>query len=108
MLKKVGKPVRRAKKRTGIRLPGVVSFATVRLKDACYGPLTAQSQAKAAEYDALGNLDLLEGELRCECGKSVGAKRAVDGDYFQPDPRPHERYKEPPQPARKRDYGKRI
>jgi hypothetical protein len=104
MLKRVG----RKPKRKGIRIPRQVSFASPPYKDPCYGPLNAESQARAAEADRMGNLDLLDGKLRCECGKMVGAKRAVDGDYFQPDPRPHERYKGPRQPARKRDYGKRI
>lgn len=81
---------------------------TPRYKDPCYGPLTKVSQTRAAKAHEMGTLDLLDGKLRCECGKMVDAKRATMGDYFDPAPRPHERYKEPRQPARKRDSGKRV
>jgi len=89
--------------------------------DKCYGSLDAASQLQAAEAHAAGELDLLDGELRCECGATVGARRVPkylyrsdcsDADYeanprFHPYPRPHQRFKEPRQPARKRDGGKR-
>jgi hypothetical protein len=106
MLKKrvVGK-----KRRKDIRIAtGRLSFATPRYKDPCYGPLTKESQERAAEADRMGNLDLLDGQLRCDCGKMVGAKRSTMGSYFEPDPRPHERYKEPRQPARKPGPRKRL
>jgi hypothetical protein len=85
MLKKrvVGK-----KKRRGIRITtGRLSFATPRYKDPCYGPLTKESQERAAEANRMGTLDLMDGMLRCECGKMVGAKRATMGSYFEPDSR---------------------
>jgi hypothetical protein len=105
MLKKkvVGKT-----KRKGIRiLTGPISFATPRYKDACYGPLTKDSQAQAADAHSKGTLDLLDGKLRCDCGKMVGAKQSTMGSYFEPSPRPHERYKERPRPALKPGGGKR-
>jgi hypothetical protein len=104
MKKKVGKKLRRK----GLRISTARLFSTFRPKDPCYGPLAKESQERAVEADRMGNLDLLDGQLRCECGKMVGAKRSAMGSYFEPDPRPHERYKEPRQPARKRGPEKRT
>jgi hypothetical protein len=78
-----------------------------RYKDPCFGKLTKESQERAAEAYSMGTLDLLDGELRCECGKMAGAKKATMGSHFEPDPRPHERYKELRTLARKKDPGKR-
>jgi hypothetical protein len=87
---------------------GVLRFFAFRLKDPCYGPLTKESQERAAKAHSVGGLDLQHGQLRCECGKAVGAKRAIEGNHFEPDPRPHELYKEPRRPALKHDFGKRM
>jgi len=101
------KPKAGAKK--GIKIPtGRLSFATPRYKDECFGPLSDDSQKRAAEAHRIGNLDLLDGKLQCTCGKMVGAKLSTMGKYFEPDPRPHERYKEPHRPARKPNGGKRT
>jgi hypothetical protein len=53
-----------------------------------------------------GTLDELDGKLRCECGGFVSARTTCMGSYLVPSR--HSVYKEPRQPARKRDYGKRI
>jgi hypothetical protein len=107
---KVGKKTRRKAKPRGFKIDtgALLSFATPKYKDPCYGPLTERSQQEAAEADEKGTLFLLDGKLICECGKLVGAKKSRMSSRFDPDPRPHERYKEPRQPARKRGYGKRI
>ena len=85
-----------------------LSFATPKLKDPCYGPLTDASQKEAAGAPGSGSLFMLEGKLRCTCGKMVGGKQSTMGSYFEPDPRPHERYKVPRQPPRKRGPYKRM
>ena len=79
-----------------------LSFASQKLKDPCYGRLSQaeQKQAEAAELSSA--LFTLEGKLRCaDCGQFVGAKKRTEGG-FEPDPRPHERYKEPRQRLSKR------
>jgi hypothetical protein len=96
----------RGKKLVARRRP--LSFATPKLKDPCYGPLTDASQKEAEEAHGSGSLFMLEGKVRCTCGKMVGAKQSMMGGYFEPDPRPHERYKEPREPPRKRGPYKRM
>jgi hypothetical protein len=41
----------------------------------CSRPLTPESQASAEKAELDGSLDMLDGELRCECGAHVGAIR---------------------------------
>jgi hypothetical protein len=102
----VGKKIRKGK---GIRIALARLSSTFRPKDPCYGPLTGESQRRAAEAHAMFNLDLLDGKLKCNgCGKMVSAMLDAATGSFLVSPRPHERYKEPRQPARKRDYGKRM
>jgi hypothetical protein len=107
MLKRriVGKKIRKGR---GIRIALALSSA-FRPKDPCYGPLTEESQRRAAEAHTMFNLDLLDGKLKCNgCGKMVSATLDAATGSFLVSPRPHERYKKPRQPARKRDYGKRM
>jgi hypothetical protein len=101
MLKKriVGKKIRKGK---GIKIASVPLFSASRLKDPCYGPLTDESQRRAAEAHAMFNLDLLDGKLKCDgCGGMVSATLDAATSSFLVRPRPHERHKEPRQPPRK-------
>jgi hypothetical protein len=91
-----------------VRTQPLLSAQGPRLKDPCYGRLNEADQKQAAAHQLSSTLFMLEGKLRCvECGQFVGAKMRTEGGY-EPDPRPHEKYKEPRQPPRKRDYGKRM
>jgi hypothetical protein len=38
-------------------------------------PLTSESRARAVKAEQDGTLDMLDGELLCECGAHVGAVR---------------------------------
>lgn len=79
--------------------------------DYCYKPLTSESQARAEKAEQDGTLDMLEGELRCECGAHVGALRKpwMDGPKGGPlHPTNHSPYKPPRPPARKRYDSKRF
>lgn len=80
-----------------------------KLKNPCYGSLSDADQKRAEEAQLASTLFMLEGKLRCvDCGQFVGAKKSVMGSYYEPYPRPHERYKEPRQPPRKRGPYKRM
>jgi hypothetical protein len=77
----------------------------------CSSPLTAQSQERALKAEIEGNLDILDGQLRCECGAHVGAIRkphleGPNGGRLHPTlhyaPKPER------QPARKRYDSKRF
>jgi len=92
-----------------IRTRPFLSVRGPKLKDPCYGSLSDVDQKRAEAAQLSSTLFMLEGKLRCvDCAQFVGAKKSTMGNYFETDPRPHERYKEPRQPPRKRDYGKRI
>ena len=85
-----------------IKIPRPKPFHAPEPKDPCYAlKLSAESQRRAAEADAMGNLDLWNGKLFCECGQKVSAKKPALGDLYEPVPRPHERYKEPRRPPTK-------
>jgi hypothetical protein len=78
-----------------------LSLASPKLKDPCYGRLSDTDQKQAAAAQLSSTQFMLERKLRCvDCGQFVGAKKRIEGG-FEPDPRPHERYKEPRQPPRK-------
>lgn len=80
-------------------------------KDYCSKPLTAQSQARARKAKQDGTLSMLEGELFCECGERVGARRRpwMDGSLGGPlAPTLHYPREAPLPPARKRGTYKRI
>ena len=98
-----------AKKQVGFKIRTGSSLARAfRPKDPCYGRLNAHDQTRAEAADLASTLFMLEGELTCtECGQYVGAKKSLEGRY-EPDPNPHERYKEPRKPARKRGPYKRM
>jgi hypothetical protein len=92
-----------------VRTRPSLSVRGPRLKDTCYGSLSDVDQKRAEAAQLSSTLFMLEDKRRCvDCGQFVGAKKSTMGNYFDTDPRPHERYKEPRQPQRKRDYGKRI
>ena len=67
------KPKTGAKKK-GIKILTGRSFATPPYKDACYGPLSDDSQKHAAEAHRMHNLELLDRKPKCTCGKMVGAR----------------------------------
>ena len=71
-------PVMAKKLVTGPRRPrrSAVPFAGGVRKDKCSKPLTSQSLARAEKAELDGPLSRLDGELLCECGKRVGARRA--------------------------------
>ena len=98
-----------AKKQVGFKIRTGSSLARAfRPKDPCYGRLNAHDQTRAEAADLASTLFMLEGELTCtECGQYVGARKSSEGRY-EPDPDPHERYKEPRKPARKRGPYKRM
>jgi hypothetical protein len=104
-------PKRLGVKRKGIKLSnvGISSFGRPKIKreDECYGPLNDASQKAAEVADSEGALFMLDGKLRCSCGKMVGAKKSSMGDYYEPVPRPHALYKEPRKPPLKPAGGKR-
>lgn len=78
-----------------------LSFASPKLKDPCYGRLNEANQKQAEAAQLSSTLFMLDGKLRCvDCGQFVGAKKRAEGG-FEPDPRPHERYKEPCRPPLK-------
>jgi len=91
-----------------VRTGPLLSVRGPKLKDPCYGSLSDVDQKRAESAQLSSTLFMLEGKLRCvDCGQFVGAQNRTEGG-FVPDPRPHERFKEPRRPPRKRDYGKRI
>lgn len=93
-----GKPKRKPKGRLIIRGP---LFTEIKIKNECqYSILPDEYQARAAKAHSDGMLDFLDGELRCKCGASVGARKSNMGDFFAPTR--HTVYKVPRQPARKR------
>ena len=98
--------LKRKKQHKGIRVSARPLFIAPKIKDECFRGLTEQSNALAEEARLEGTLDIWDGKLRCECGASVGARTTSMGAYLVPTR--HTVYKEPRQPARKRDYGKRI
>jgi len=53
----------------------VASLARSGRKDKCSQPLTSESQARAEKAELDGTLSMLDGELYCECGERVGARR---------------------------------
>lgn len=101
----LGKPKQRPKHK-GTLVSVRPLFTVPRIKDECFRGLTEQSGALAEAARLEGTLEDLDGKLRCECGALVGARKTNMGDYLVPVR--HSTYKEPRQPARKRDYGKRI
>jgi hypothetical protein len=88
----------------GIRIRSSRPLFTPKLKDPCWGRNLRNPDPKALEnHELASTLWMLEGKLRCDdCGQFVGAKKRSEGGGFETDPRPHERYKEPRRPARKR------
>lgn len=99
----------RPTKRKGLRITSMVSRTLFyRPKDPCYGPLKKDSQVRATDAHSKSILFLLDGKLQCECGKMVSATLDSTTGSFLVHPRPHERYKGPHLPPRKRDYGKRT
>lgn len=73
----------------------------IKIKNECQSSiLPDEYQERAARAYSEGTLDLLDGELRCRCGASVGARKSNMGDFFVPTRHPV--YKAPRQPARKR------
>jgi len=92
-----GKPKRKPKGRLVVRGR---SFA-IKIKNECQSSvLPDEYQERAAKAYSEGALDLLDGELRCNCGARVGARKSNMGDFFAPTRHPV--YKAPRQPARKR------
>jgi hypothetical protein len=93
-----GKPKRKPKGRLVVRGR---PFTGIKIKNECQSSiLPDEYQERAAKAYSEGTLDLLDGELRCQCGASVGARKSNMGDFFAPTR--HSVYKEPRQPARKR------
>jgi hypothetical protein len=73
----------------------------INIKSECQSSvLPDEYQERAAKAYSEGMLWLLDGELRCKCGASVGARKSNMGDFFAPTR--HLVYKAPRQPARKR------
>lgn len=84
---------------------------TLARMDHCSRPLTSESQTRAQKAEQDGTLDMLAGELHCECGAHVGAVRKpyLDGPRGGPlHPTTHSPYKPPRPPARKRYDSKRF
>lgn len=74
---------------------------SIKIKNECQSSiLPDEYQERAAKAYSEGTLDLLDGELRCNCGARVGARKSNVGDFFAPTR--HRIYKAPRQPARKR------
>jgi hypothetical protein len=100
-----GVPKRVRAKQNGIKLSnvGAFSFSHTKIKreDECYGPLDDASQKAAEAAGEAGTLFMLDDKLKCSCGKTVSAKKSSMGDYYEPVPRPHARYKQPRKTARK-------
>lgn len=77
----------------------------------CSSPLATKSLALALAAELRGDLDMLEGELLCECGAHVGAmhKPHLDGpNGGSLYPTPHSPSEPPRPPATKRDYSKSV
>jgi hypothetical protein len=93
-----GKPKRKVKGRLVGRAP---LSHWINIKNECQSfILPDEYQERAAKAYSDGMLWLLDGELRCKCGASVGARKSNMGDFFAP--ARHSVYKAPRQPARKR------
>ena len=77
-------------------------------KDSCSQPLTSQSLARAEKAELDDSLSRLDGELLCECGAHVGARRAPPwlggpmGSSLVPTS--HSVHKSPRRPAPAKDY----
>lgn len=94
-----GKPKRKPK--GGLVLSGRL-FTESKFKNECqFSILPDEYQRIAEKAYSEGTLDELDGKLRCKCGASVGARKSNQGDFFAPTR--HSVYKEPRQPARKRE-----
>lgn len=94
----ISKPKRKPKGRLVGRAP---LSHWINIKNECQSSiLPDEYQERAAKAYSDGMLWLLDGELRCKCGASVGARKSNMGDFFAPTR--HSVYKAPRQPARKR------
>jgi hypothetical protein len=93
-----GKPKRKPKGRLVGRAP---RSHWINIKNEYqFSILPDEYQERAAKAYSEGTLYLLDGELRCRCGASVGARKSNRGDFFAPTR--HSVYEAPRQPARKR------
>jgi hypothetical protein len=73
-----------------------------KMKKPCWGRLSDADQKRAETHQLSSTLFMLERKLRCvDCGALVGAKKRRTEVGFEPDPRPHERYKDPLRPELK-------
>jgi hypothetical protein len=92
----------KAKRKPKGRLVGRAPLSHwINIKNECQSSiLPDEYQERAAKAYNEGTLGLLDGELRCRCGASVGARKSNMGDFFAPTR--HSVYKAPRQPARKR------
>ena len=96
-------------KKGRFRIAGATGFSGAKIDRHCYGVLQEDSLKKAekAVQDGLPVWHL-EGQLRCECGATVGARPRSDGPGLRPTE--HYPYKAPRKlqnPSGKPGYDKR-